>query len=88
MEKQNNGNKEKEKPINEASDVLYYKWNDHDFEVNEGPKTENCFPVELNPYKILNLKKNAKDFEIELKFKSRNMFSIWNFKWTIFIGIL
>ena len=69
MEKQNNGNKEKEKPINEAPDVLYYKWNDHDFEVNEGPKTENCFPVELNPYKILNLNKNAKDFEIELKFK-------------------
>ena len=51
------------------SDVLYFYWNQDEFIINMGPRKENSFPVELNPYKILKLNKNAKPFEIDLAFK-------------------
>ena len=55
------------------SDVLYFYWNQDEFIINIGPRKENSFPVELNPYKILKLKKDAKSFEIDLAFKN-NLF--------------
>jgi hypothetical protein len=55
------------------SDVLYFYWNQDEFIINIGPRKENSFPVELNPYKILKLKKDAKSFDIDLAFKN-NLF--------------
>ena len=58
-------------PLIKEPDVVYFKWDNQEFIMNKGPKTENSFPVELNPYKILQLNKDAKDFEIELQFKQK-----------------
>ena len=51
------------------ADVLYYKWENGKFISHEGPKTDICYPVALNPFKILNLNISSSDFEAELKFK-------------------
>ena len=37
------------------SDVLYYKWEKGRFISHQGPKTDSCYPVALNPFKILDL---------------------------------
>ena len=57
------------------SDVLYFYWNQDEFIINMGPRKENSFPVELNPYKILKLNKNAKPFEIDFVLKF-----VWHMK--------
>ena len=40
---------------NKYSEVLYYKWEKGRFISHNGPKTESCYPVALNPFKILGL---------------------------------
>ena len=65
-------NKEIKKKQNKEKillNVIYFYWNKDEFIINIGPRKENSFPVELNPYKILGLNKNAKSFEIDLAFK-------------------
>ena len=62
--------KDNKKPI-KKSNVIYFHWTNGEFLETKGIKTENSFPVQLNPYEILELKKDAKNFEIELKFKQQ-----------------
>ena len=61
----------KEKNINIYSDVLYYKWEKGHFIPHKGAKTELCYPVALDPFKILDLNIKTSDFEAELKFKQK-----------------
>ena len=56
---------------NKYSDVFYYKWDKGTFIVHKGPKNNFCYPVALNPFKILELTINSSDFEAELKFKQK-----------------
>ena len=53
------------------SDVLYYKWEKGRFISHQGPKTDSCYPVALNPFKILDLNIQSSDFEAELQFKKK-----------------
>ena len=52
-------------------DVLYYKWENGKFISHIGPKKEFCYPVALNPFKILDLNIQSSDFEAELQFKQK-----------------
>ena len=52
-------------------DVLYYKWDQGIFVEHKGPKTDFCYPVGLNPFKILGLTLQSSDFEAELNFKQK-----------------
>ena len=56
---------------NKYSDILYYKWDKGNFIEHKGPKNNFCYPVALNPFKILELTINSSDFEAELKFKQK-----------------
>jgi hypothetical protein len=56
---------------NKYSDVFYYKWDKGNFIEHKGPKNNFCYPVALNPFKILELTINSSDFEAELKFKQK-----------------
>lgn len=56
---------------NKYSDILYYKWDKGNFIEHKGPKNNFCYPVALNPFKILELTINSSDFEVELKFKQK-----------------
>jgi hypothetical protein len=56
---------------NKYSDILYYKWDKGNFIEHKGPKNNFCYPVALNPFKILELTTNSSDFEVELKFKQK-----------------
>ena len=51
------------------SDISYCKWENGKFVSHKGPKTNLCYPVALNPFKILGLNMQSSDFEAELKFK-------------------
>ena len=53
------------------SDIIYYKWEKGDFVEHKGPKTELCYPVALNPFKILELTIQSSDLEVELNFKQK-----------------
>ena len=53
------------------SDVLYYKWENGIFIEHKGEKNSCCYPVALNPFKILDLNLNSSDFEAELHFKQK-----------------
>ena len=53
------------------SDVLYYKWENGIFIEHKGEKNSFCYPVALNPFKILDLNINSSDFEAELHFKQK-----------------
>jgi hypothetical protein len=56
---------------NKYSNVFYYKWDKGNFIEHKGPKNNFCYPVALNPFKILELTINSSDFEAELKFKQK-----------------
>ena len=56
---------------NKYFDILYYKWDKGNFIEHKGPKNNFCYPVALNPFKILELTINSSDFEVELKFKQK-----------------
>ena len=56
---------------NKYSNIKYYKWDKGDFIEHKGPKNDLCYPVALNPFKILDLNINSSDFEAELKFKQK-----------------
>ena len=64
---------------NKYSDILYYKWDKGNFIEHKGPKNNFCYPVALNPFKILELTINSSDFEAELKFK-QNLFEEKNYR--------
>ena len=53
------------------SDILYKKWENGIFISHTGPKQELCYPVALNPFKILDLNIQSSDFEAELHFKQK-----------------
>jgi len=65
--KQNKVEEEKKRKL----DVVYFSWKKDEFILHIGEKNENCFPVELNPYKVLEINKKATIFEIELAFKKK-----------------
>ena len=56
---------------NKYSDIIYYKWENGNFVEHKGQKTEFCYPVALNPFKILELTIQSSDLEVELKFKQQ-----------------
>ena len=56
---------------NKYSDIKYCKWEKGNFIEHNGPKNELCYPVALNPFKILELNLQSSNFEIELKFKQK-----------------
>ena len=56
---------------NKYSDIKYYKWDKGNFIEHKGPKNDLCYPVALNPFKVLELSLNSSDFEAELKFKQK-----------------
>ena len=51
------------------SDILYFKWENGNFIEHKGPRTDYCYPVALNPFKILGLNIQSSDLEAELRFK-------------------
>jgi len=53
------------------SDILYFKWENGKFIEHKGPKTDYCYPVALNPFKILDLNIQSSDLEAELHFKQK-----------------
>ena len=53
------------------SNILYYKWENGNFISHKGPKTDNCYPVALDPFKILDITLQSSDFEVELHFKQK-----------------
>ena len=53
------------------SDVVYYKWENGIFIQHDGPKINNCYPVTLDPLKILDFDKIPSGFELELRFKQK-----------------
>ena len=61
------------------SDVLYYKWEKGSFIEHKGPKNEFCYPVALNPFKILGLTIQSSDLEAEMNYKQR-LFEESNYK--------
>ena len=52
-------------------DVLYYKWDQGVFVEHKGPKTDFCYPVGLNPFKILGITIQSSDLEVELNYKEK-----------------
>ena len=42
---------------------------DSNFDLNVRPNINDIFPIELNPYQLLGLNKNATSLEIELAFR-------------------
>ena len=56
---------------NKYSNIKYYKWDKGNFIEHKGPKNDLCYPVALNPFKVLELTLNSSDFEAELKFKQK-----------------
>ena len=52
-------------------DILYYEWDQGIFVEHKGPKTDFCYPVGLNPFKILGLTIQSSDLEVELNFKQK-----------------
>ena len=64
---------------NKYSDVIYYKWEKGNFIEHNGPKNEFCYPVALNPFKILGITLQSSDLEVELKFKQK-LFEEKNYK--------
>ena len=56
---------------NKYSDIIYYKWDKGDFVEHKGPKTDLCYPVALNPFKILELTIQSSDLEVELHYKQK-----------------
>ena len=61
------------------SDIIYYKWEKGNFVEHKGPKTDYCYPVALNPFKILGLTIQSSDLEVELQFKQK-LFEEKNYK--------
>ena len=56
---------------NKYSDVIYFKWERGNFIEHKGPKDEFCYPVALNPFKILGITIQSSDLEVELNFKQK-----------------
>ena len=56
---------------NKYSDVIYFKWERGNFVEHKGPKDEFCYPVALNPFKILGITIQSSDLEVELHFKQK-----------------
>ena len=56
---------------NKYSDVIYFKWERGNFIEHKGPKDEFCYPVALNPFKILGITIQSSDLEVELHFKQK-----------------
>ena len=53
------------------SDVVYYKWENGIFIQHDGPKINNCYPVTLDPLKILDFDEIPSGFELDLRFKQK-----------------
>ena len=64
---------------NKYSDIIYYKWDKGNFIEHKGPKTDLCYPVALNPFKILELTIQSSDLEVELHYKQK-LFEEKNFR--------
>ena len=62
---------EEYRKTNKYEDVLYYKWDQGVFVEHKGPKTDFCYPVGLNPFKILGITIQSSDFEVELNYKEK-----------------
>ena len=62
---------EEYRKTNKYEDVLYYKWDQGVFVEHKGPKTDFCYPVGLNPFKILGITIQSSDLEVELNYKEK-----------------
>ena len=67
----NNNNNQMMEDKDKYSHIIYYKWENGKFIKQEGPKTESCYPIALNPLKILEFNNEPSDLEIELRFKQK-----------------